>query len=499
MTDQYLPTNINAPRGSRSFAFTAPGPPIVLNLDDDLVVADTTGAAGGFTLADATQIPGLVVTVKATNPGTSGNPVFVGTSVAGQTIDGAAFVLLTTDEESLTVKSDGANWRVIGGGAGAGSSIALDLLFDPTGPASEPPVYFITWPEILTAVAAIPPSPAPFKPRYRLNLASGVIPGAVYSLINAEIRSAFKFGPFGVGVTFPPGTSFSIEDAHSLEGLAGTSNLPPGVPVFSWPAAIIPGTPYVELKDCVFSQPGDGPTVNEWLGFPVTSTVTLRGHCEFSQAAARIGSVGGEIVTFNCYERTIIDSAALLGPGGVALNVFSPDTEISFSQLGLAGGLDLNIGGGELDGTTEYTLGENIVFSSGGPIDFTAIGPAGEQELYYGGTNPAGATPPQTPPFTPPERGASLTRFTYLRGIGVAIPTTTAPARTFSIVVYDGFGLPVIVESFTTDVLTQFASTTFGRINFGSTGTRIRATIVPTSLGAAGDLPDGIVASVRAA
>ena len=194
MTEQYAQPNINNPRRVRSFTAVA-GPPIAIQLtfDDGLVVADTTDAGIGFALPLASQFPGWQIIIKATNAGTSGSPVSVA-GQAGETIDGAAFVLMTTDEEALFLKSDGANWRVVGGVSGAtASSLSLDLTFDDSAMASIPPVLFITWPESLAAIAIIPGNPAgliPYVTPYRLNIATpfGITAG-VHDLSNAHFRT----------------------------------------------------------------------------------------------------------------------------------------------------------------------------------------------------------------------------------------------------------------------------------------------------------------------
>ncbi len=110
MTDSYNQYNINQPRGSRTLAAN-----VALNLDDDLVVIDSSGGPVTATLPDARTIPGRFIIIKAPNGGT--NAVTVDT-VGGQTIDGGAIVVMSTTNESLLVKSDGSNWQIANGGAG---------------------------------------------------------------------------------------------------------------------------------------------------------------------------------------------------------------------------------------------------------------------------------------------------------------------------------------------------------------------------------------------
>ena len=114
MTEQYQQNNINNPRSSRSVDGD-----LILTLDDDLVVADSSVDPIALELPDARQIPGNTVYIKA--PDGSTNPVTI-TGSQGQTIDGATSLVLNTDEASALVKSDGSNWQLfLGGGGGAGA------------------------------------------------------------------------------------------------------------------------------------------------------------------------------------------------------------------------------------------------------------------------------------------------------------------------------------------------------------------------------------------
>jgi len=112
VTEQYQQNNINNPRGSRSVDGN-----LILTLDDDLVVADTSVDPVLLELPDARQIPGNTVYIKA--PDGSTNAVTI-SGFAGQTIDGSATLVLNTDEASALLKSDGANWQLFLGGGGGG-------------------------------------------------------------------------------------------------------------------------------------------------------------------------------------------------------------------------------------------------------------------------------------------------------------------------------------------------------------------------------------------
>ncbi len=118
MTKQYGDTNINDPRRSRNFSASGQ-----LNLDEDLVVADSSGGAITLTLPNAEALSGRQLTVKA--PFASANPVTVDT-VNSQTIDGFLTNVLTINNQFLTVKSDGSNWRIISSGTGTTGTSSLD-------------------------------------------------------------------------------------------------------------------------------------------------------------------------------------------------------------------------------------------------------------------------------------------------------------------------------------------------------------------------------------
>lgn len=109
MTDQYAQPNINTeiPRNSRTVTEDAQANP-----DDDLIVVDNSSDAD-IELYSAEGVPGNRIIIKAPNAGS--NPVTVSPlGGSGQTIDGSASIVLTADDESLTVKSDGENWRIVG-------------------------------------------------------------------------------------------------------------------------------------------------------------------------------------------------------------------------------------------------------------------------------------------------------------------------------------------------------------------------------------------------
>lgn len=105
MTNQYLPTNINSPRNPRETDAN-----LTLNLDDEFVII--TANAPQITLPTAVQIPSREIYIKSV-PG-AGTVV----GILGQTIDGSASFTFTTTNEVLLVKSNGANWFIVGGDTG---------------------------------------------------------------------------------------------------------------------------------------------------------------------------------------------------------------------------------------------------------------------------------------------------------------------------------------------------------------------------------------------
>lgn len=488
MTEQYAQPNINNPRQVRSFTAALPPATVQLTFDDGLVVVDTTVTTIGFTLPLASQFPGWQIILKATNAGTSGNAVLVA-GQAGETIDGDAFVLMTTDQEALFLKSDGTNWRVVAGGSGAvASSISLDLTFDADAAASIPPVLFITWVEILAAIALIPGNPLnapPYVTPYRLNLAPigfGDIGAGIYDLSNAHFRAVVKGAPDGGGLFIGGSGFFTFENVASVNGVEIGG--PSFGSTFLWSIY-----DFAEIHDCAFSQSLNGPPGPGILGFPISGSVLrATGSNTFGIGAIEVGAAPGDLLTIDAYDRCVIGSAALFGLGDAEINIFSGDTSISLSQTSLGGVLDIDIGGVSSSG---YTLGETILFSSGGLISLAAIV---EQELYAGGTNPPGA-PPQVPALGAPFRGYTAPKDGYLRGIGIRIPTLPGPILTFTITVYVA-GAPVLVETFSTASTSQFEEITFGQYSEGDV---INVTLTPVTTDLDSSLDDGIVVSLRSA
>lgn len=479
MTEQYAQTNINNPRLVRSFVAAFPAIPVQLNFDDGFVVADTTVASMGFTLPLASQFPGWPIILKATNAATSGNPVFVSTQ-DGETIDGAPFALLTEDQESLFLKSDGENWRVVTGSSGlVTTTFSLDLTYDSAAFASVSPVLFTTWPEILAAVALIPGgliSGTPYTTRYRLNIAtlSTIDPG-IHDLNNAEFRSARGF------VVLPFSGLFVIDNVARLERIFAIAFS--AASTFTWSTG---GT--VEIDDCSFTQLTDG------VGPPIVQSpatnfrIVSTGNTIFGAFSLGVSPVPGDTLTIDAYDGFFMTSSAAGGAGDLVINILSGATNVSLIQA--VGLLDLHIGG--ISSGLPYTLGENMLFSSGGPIDFSV---ATEAQLYAGGTNPPGA-PPQVPTGAAPFRSMEPSRDGYLRGIAVRIPTTfAAPALSFAITVYVS-GVPTLVETFTTSSIGAYDDITFGRFDEGDS---LRVTITPLTTAPGATLPDGIVVTLRSA
>jgi hypothetical protein len=490
VTEQYGQPNINNPRLARSFAAVAAPTLVQLNFDDQFVVADSTLGLIGFTLPLASQFPVWEIIIKATNAGTTGNSVYV-ESLPGETIDGAPFVLLTTDEEALFLKSDGTNWRVVNGGSGAApsSSVSLDIMFDSTAAASVAPILFVTWPEVMAAVAAIPGNfAAPYqKTKYRLNVQTlGSIDPGLYDLSNAEFRSAIKSSPFGSGAFLGGGGAFTLDNLAQINGISifGAAF----APTFTWSTFN-----FVEMIDSAFAQPVNGPPGPPFVAFEgAFSVMRCYGNCSFGVGTIGVGLGPPATLVIDAYDRILMTSGAAVGSGDLDINIFSGACDISLAQTSIAGTFNINIGGGQTSNGELYSLGETIFFSSG-PILFNTTA---EQEIYAGGTNPPGAAP-QSPPFTTPSRGYTAPKNGYLRGIGVTLPTRfLVPPNTFTVRVYVA-GALVLTETFTTTATRQFSADTFGEYNEGDSIQVTIASDVVTDPSAL--LADGIVVSLRSA
>ena len=115
MTDQYQQNNINQPRGSQDVVGDT-----ALTLDSDLAVVDSSSNPVTVLLPDAEQIPGNTVYINAPNGGT--NSVTI-SGINGQTIDGLPTLVLSTNEASALLKSDGENWQLFLGGGGGPSNL----------------------------------------------------------------------------------------------------------------------------------------------------------------------------------------------------------------------------------------------------------------------------------------------------------------------------------------------------------------------------------------
>lgn len=127
MTEQYLNTNINSPLGPRAISADTQ-----LTLDDGIVVADSTGAPVTLTMPDAVLIPGNIFYIKATTGAV--NPVTI-QGFNGQLIDGAATLVLSTNQAGVILRSNGAaGWAAFGQGGGGGAALSVfddGILVDP--------------------------------------------------------------------------------------------------------------------------------------------------------------------------------------------------------------------------------------------------------------------------------------------------------------------------------------------------------------------------------
>jgi len=90
---------------------------------DQIILCDATAGAFTVTLPTAIGNNGQQYTFKKIDATTNG--ITINTS-ASQTIDGNASNVLSTQNASVTLSSDGANWKIIGGGSSSSSITNID-------------------------------------------------------------------------------------------------------------------------------------------------------------------------------------------------------------------------------------------------------------------------------------------------------------------------------------------------------------------------------------
>jgi len=130
MTDQYQRTNVNFPRKTRRVTGVAA---VQLDLDDDLVIVDSSLGPVTVTLPEARQIPSWDICIKGLTAGVF--PVNI-IGLGGQTIDGAATLVLNNNNEAANLHCTGLNWVTCGGlGIGAAGPTGPTGPTGATGPA----------------------------------------------------------------------------------------------------------------------------------------------------------------------------------------------------------------------------------------------------------------------------------------------------------------------------------------------------------------------------
>lgn len=167
MTDQFLPTNINAPRQS-----TAVTGSLALTFDEQLIFADSSGGPFTLTLPDARQIPSWTIVVKAPSAGTDNVTV---DTILGQTIDGVATFVFTTNQESRFFISNGTNWVTAGEGGGGIAGVSVE----DEGIVVQPNTTIFNF--VGAGVTAVPVG---------LNQVDVTIPGAGIGIFRQEILAA---------------------------------------------------------------------------------------------------------------------------------------------------------------------------------------------------------------------------------------------------------------------------------------------------------------------
>jgi len=100
-----------AVNGSFSTSIIAKTTTYTATIDDNTITSDATGGAFTITLPTAVGCSGREYLIKKTDSG--GNAVTVGTT-SSQTIDGSTTYALNTQYKYVRVKSDNANWWIVG-------------------------------------------------------------------------------------------------------------------------------------------------------------------------------------------------------------------------------------------------------------------------------------------------------------------------------------------------------------------------------------------------
>ena len=112
VADTYLfPRSIRINGGITRKVTTVAAATYDLLITDDIVhvAYTTTAAVTSFTLPTAQAIAGRTISIKDADGNASVNNITIDTEGA-ETIDGAATLVMATDDQAVTLYSDGTNW-----------------------------------------------------------------------------------------------------------------------------------------------------------------------------------------------------------------------------------------------------------------------------------------------------------------------------------------------------------------------------------------------------
>ena len=112
VADTYLfPISIRINGGITRKVTTVAAATYDLLITDDIVhvAYTTTAAVTSFTLPTAQAIAGRIISIKDADGNASINNITIDTEGA-ETIDGAATLVMATDDQAVTLYSDGTNW-----------------------------------------------------------------------------------------------------------------------------------------------------------------------------------------------------------------------------------------------------------------------------------------------------------------------------------------------------------------------------------------------------
>jgi len=494
MTEQYQQNNINVPRKTQVFNSTGLLSIQALDLDSDLVIAETDTDGVLLQLPTADQIPGQQIAVKTPDAGSTGNPVTI-LPPTGQLIDGFASITLAADQEAVILKAAGDSagagyfWQVISSSGGAVATAAsIDLLSTTEffGFTVDNVISFDSWAALLAALALLPTSLAGGNPLFqpsRIWASDGADGGWFDSSIGGASLEGASGGRGTFGRTFLFNQGVTLTDVRSMKNL----EVEYGIVPLAAGARFLPGgfsddESHLVVENCTFTT-----ILN---GFPATSGIAMLGVLELhSETFWDIDSIlvpaGFSSLSVECYDRCVIVGGAFTGGGVVVCDILDASANVDIIQPGVTFDLELGSSPGAGGGAFFTSFGNASELMFGGFIDLSLGAPG---ELIAGGANvplPVGSGAPViTPPFSGAAVGATITRPGYIRGIGVTVDNSIGGFATFDIEVYIGGVLAFTETGF--DTIThgyQYFDSGFGRVGptVPTFAGSINLVVVPTS------------------